>query len=201
MNNKCITNMLENISKYKILLASNSPRRQQLLTELGLKFDVVAKPGIDESYPEMKAKYVPEYLAIKKAGAYSDLLQDGTSLLITADTVVVHDRRILGKPHDAKEARDMLQRLQGQTHRVLTGVAITTRDKQVSFTVKTKVTMHSLTHDVIDHYVENYKPFDKAGAYGIQEWIGLVAIDHIEGSYNNVMGLPTQRLFCELQNF
>ncbi|MCQ2227412.1 MAG: Maf family nucleotide pyrophosphatase [Bacteroidales bacterium] len=194
--------MLDNIKNLKILLASNSPRRQELLKEMGVEFEVVAKQGIDESYPpEMNAKNVPEYLAKKKAAAYADMLEKGDSLLITADTVVVCDRKILGKPKNAIDARNMLKMLQGHSHRVLTGVAITTRDKQVSFTVKTKVMMRQLEHDIIDHYVETYKPFDKAGAYGIQEWIGLVGIDYIEGSYHNVMGLPTQRLFSELMNF
>lgn len=196
------TRMLDNIKKYHILLASNSPRRQELLSNMGVEFDVVAKQGIDESYPkDMMPKFVPEYLAIKKAEAYKEMLEDGKSMLITADTVVVHERTILGKPHDEAEAREMLRKLQGSTHRVLTGVAITTRDKQVSFTVKTKVMMRQMTHDIIDHYVKTYKPMDKAGAYGIQEWIGLIGVNHIEGSYHNVMGLPTQRLFAELQNF
>lgn len=194
--------MLDNLNKYNILLASNSPRRQELLSNMGIKFEVVAKSGIDESYPSnLGAKSVPEFLAVKKAESYRDMLADGKSLLITADTVVIHNRTILGKPHDEKEARDMLRSLQGSSHRVLTGVAITTRDKQVSFTVKTKVLMRSLSHDIIDHYVSTYKPLDKAGAYGIQEWIGLVGIDYIEGSYHNVMGLPTQRLFAELADF
>lgn len=194
--------MLDKINTYKILLASNSPRRQQLLSELGINFEVVAKQGIDESYPEkLKAKYVPEYLAIKKAEAYRDLLVNSNTILITSDTVVVHDRKILGKPQDPTDARNMLRRLQGDSHKVLTGVAITSCCKQVSFTVKTKVYMRSLPHEIIDYYVDNYKPYDKAGAYGIQEWIGLVGIDHIEGSYNNVMGLPTQRLFAELMDF
>lgn len=194
--------MLNNIKNLRILLASNSPRRQELLRNMGINFSVVAKSGIDESYPtKLKAKYVPEYLAQKKAEAYTDMLADGNSLLITADTVVVCDKLILGKPHSESEAIDMLTRLQGNAHRVLTGVALTTKDKQVSFTVKTKVLMRALAPDVIEHYVHTYQPLDKAGAYGIQEWIGLVGIDHIEGSYHNVMGLPTQRLFQELENF
>ncbi len=194
--------MLDNIKKYNILLASNSPRRQELLRNMGIDFKVEVKNGVDESYPpSLKAKNVPEYLAKKKAEAYADLLADGKTMLITADTVVVADKQILGKPHDAAEAHTMLNLLQGNAHRVLTGVAITTRDKQVSFTVKTKVLMRALSHNIIDHYISTYKPFDKAGAYGIQEWIGLIGIDHIEGSYHNVMGLPTQRLFLELENF
>lgn len=194
--------MLNNLQNYRILLASNSPRRQELLRNMGVDFEVVAKNGVDESYPDtIKAKNVPEYLAKKKASAYSDLLSDGKTILITADTVVVVDKQILGKPHTEAEACSMLKQLQGNSHRVLTGVAITSRDKQVSFTVKTKVMMRNLSEEIIKHYVAKYRPLDKAGAYGIQEWIGLVGIDHIEGSYHNVMGLPTQRLFMELENF
>lgn len=190
--------MLENINKYKVLLASNSPRRQELLREMGVDFEVVAKQGIDESYPaDMKAKDVPEFLALKKAAAYADIITDDT-LLITADTVVILDKEILGKPHSAEEARQMLRRLQNTKHNVISGVALTTATKQVSFSVKTKVTFHALTDEMIAYYVDKYQPLDKAGAYGIQEWIGLIGIDHIEGSYHNVMGLPTQRLFKEL---
>lgn len=194
--------MLDNLSEYNVLLASNSPRRQELLMNMGVNFTVVAKQGIDESFPQdLKTKDVPEFLAKKKAAAYADELLDGKSILITADTVVLLDKQILGKPKDAMAARDMLRQLQGRDHRVVTGVAITSRDKQVSFSVKTRVIMRELSHEIIDYYVDKYRPFDKAGAYGIQEWIGLVGIDHIEGSYHNVMGLPTQRLFSELSNF
>lgn len=169
---------------------------------MGVKFDVVVKSGIDESYPEtVSPKQVPEFLALKKAEAYrTEMLKDDV-LLITADTVVIHDKKILGKPKDAAEAKAMLRMLQGHTHKVISGVAITTATSQVSFSVKSKVMMHAISDEVIDHYVDNFMPTDKAGAYGIQEWIGLVAIDFIEGSYQNVMGLPTQRLFAELQTF
>ncbi len=194
--------MLENLSEYKILLASNSPRRQELLRSMGINFEVAVRKGIEESYPpELRAKSVPEYLAVQKAQAYADMLEDPKNLLITADTVVICNKQILGKPATTDEAREMLRTLQNNSHRVVTGVALTSRAKQVAFSVKTKVLMRPLSQELIDYYVDNYKPLDKAGAYGIQEWIGLVGIDHIEGSYHNVMGLPTQRLFQELANF
>lgn len=195
--------MFENLDKYKIILASNSPRRRELLQELNIDFQVRVLDNIDESYPEdLKPKQVPEYLAIKKAEAYRQILLDEPDiLLITADTVVISERTILGKPTDEADALLMLRNLQGRAHKVISGVALTSRDKQVAFSVKTKVLMRSMNNDMLQWYIDRYKPLDKAGAYGIQEWIGLAAIDHIEGSYHNVMGLPTQRLFFELINF
>jgi septum formation protein len=193
--------MIGNINGYRLVLASNSPRRQELLHDMGYAFDVVVKRGIDESYPDTLPPYeVPEYLAKKKAASYGDVLADGHTLLLTSDTVVVLDGVILGKPSSPDEAREMLKALSGKTHDVVSGVAITTSDWQRTFSVTTKVSVRNLTDDIIDYYVQTYKPFDKAGAYGIQEWIGLVGIDTIEGSYHNVMGLPTQRLFDELRN-
>ena len=138
-------------------------------------------------------------IAKKKAEAYTDVMSDGQTLLLTSDTVVILDGVILGKPSSADEARKMLKSLSGRVHDVVSGVALTTVDWQRSFSDLTKVRMRSFSDDIIDYYVENYKPFDKAGAYGIQEWIGLVGINSIEGSYHNVMGLPTQRLFDELR--
>ncbi len=199
--------MFDNLKRYKIMLASNSPRRQELLAQMGVDFEVCVRSGIDERYPsDMSTKDVPEFLARKKASAYSDILTnaelDGRQpLLITADTVVICDKIILGKPHDERDAKRMLQMLQNNEHRVVSGVAITSSAKQISFSVKTKVMMRKLTDEQIEHYVTAYKPMDKAGAYGIQEWIGLIGIDYIEGSYHNVMGLPTQRLFGELMEF
>lgn len=190
--------MLNNLSGRHILLASGSPRRQELLRDMGVEFDVVTKPGVSEDYPEaLNAKDVPEFIAREKAAAYLADLKDG-DILITADTVVVVDKRILGKPKDEDDARKMLKELSGRDHRVITGVAIATKAGVSSFSVKTKVTFRTLSADVIDHYVREFNPVDKAGAYGIQEWIGLVGIDYIEGSYQNVMGLPTQRLYAEL---
>ena len=193
--------MLDNLKGKNILLASNSPRRKELLSEMEIPFAVVVKEGVDESYPQdVKAKNVAEFIALKKAEAYrGDLRAD--DILITADTVVVMDKKVLGKPHSADEARQMLRDLSGRTHKVITGVAITSVNRQVAFGVKTKVTMRALTEEQISHYVDHYSPMDKAGSYGIQEWIGLVGIDYIEGSYQNVMGLPTQRLFAELAIF
>lgn len=189
---------MKNLEKYNILLASNSPRRQELLSQMDINFTVAAKPGIDESFPaDLEAEKVPEYIAKKKAEAYlSDL--KGNDLLITADTVVVNDGKIIGKPKSADDARAMIASLSGKSHTVLTGVAIYTTQKQISFTSETKVYMSNMTSELIDFYVETYKPLDKAGAYGIQEWIGLTSIYRIEGSYQNVMGLPTQALFDEL---
>lgn len=168
---------------------------------MGINFTVAAKPGIDESFPaDLEAEKVPEYIAKKKAEAYlSDL--KGNDLLITADTVVVNDGKIIGKPKSADDARAMIASLSGKSHTVLTGVAIYTTQKQISFTSETKVYMSNMTSELIDFYVETYKPLDKAGAYGIQEWIGLTSIYRIEGSYQNVMGLPTQALFDELSKF
>lgn len=195
-----MTTMIGNINGYRLVLASNSPRRQELLHEMGYAFDVEVKRGIDESYPlDMPAHEVPEFLAKKKALAYSDVLEGGRTLLLTSDTIVIHDGVILGKPATLDEARDMLRSLSGKVHQVISGVALTTSEWQRSFSAVTKVHMRSFTESIIDYYVDNYKPLDKAGAYGIQEWIGLVGIDSIEGSYHNVMGLPTQRLFDELR--
>lgn len=193
--------MLENLKNYRIILASGSPRRKELLTEMGISFETILKKGIEETYPEsLNAKLVPEYLAIQKASAYADELKNTNTIIITADTIVLHDEGILGKPSSEENAIDMLKQLSGKTHRVISGVAITTATKQISFSVKTKVNFRTLSDEDIEYYVHKFKPLDKAGAYGIQEWIGVVGIDHIEGSYHNVMGLPTQRLFAELKN-
>lgn len=193
--------MLENLKNYRIILASGSPRRKELLTEMGISFETILKKGIEETYPEsLNAKLVPEYLAIQKASAYADELKNTDTIIITADTIVLHDEGILGKPSSEENAIDMLKQLSGKTHRVISGVAITTATKQISFSVKTKVNFRTLSDEDIEYYVHKFKPLDKAGAYGIQEWIGVVGIDHIEGSYHNVMGLPTQRLFAELKN-
>ncbi len=192
--------MLDNLQKYKVVLASNSPRRQELLKSLNIDFEVLVKSGIEEDFPEsLKKKEVAEYLAVKKAQAYTDEIKSNHLLLITADTIVVCDGQILGKPADALEARQMLKLLSGKNHKVITGVALTTPFVQRSFAVKTKVYFKRLSDADIDYYIQNYKPFDKAGAYGIQECIGLIGIEYIEGSYYNVMGLPVQRLYSELQ--
>ena len=187
------------MNRYHIILASKSPRRQELLKGLDVDFEVHVKEGIDESFPkELEPEQVPVYISQKKAAAYE--ITPG-NMLITADTVVVAGREILGKPKDAGEASLMLHKLSGKTHTVTTGVTMKTCDRQVSFPVTTKVTFRKLTDEEIDYYITNYKPFDKAGAYGVQEWIGYVAVTSLEGSYFNVMGLPVQRIYDELKKF
>ncbi|MGB0523909.1 MAG: Maf family nucleotide pyrophosphatase [Flammeovirgaceae bacterium] len=184
----------------KVILASQSPRRQQLLADLGVEFDIRTKP-IDEVFPdEMPSHQVAEYLAKLKAQALlTDLQED--ELCITADTVVVLKQEVLGKAQDVQMARNMLEQLSGNHHEVITGVYLSTLAHQVSFSVSTKVHFRELSGEEISYYIDKFAPFDKAGAYGIQEWIGMIGIDHIEGSYFNVMGLPTERLFRELKQF
>lgn len=207
---------------YKIILASNSPRRKELLAGLDLPFEVKVIKGIDESYPaSLDAYQVAEYISRKKAEAYRPLL-DGTNassedsadaqlLILTADTVVIapteneqNDQEgkgvILGKPRDAEDAHRMLRMLSGKTHHVVTGVCLTTSQAQRQFSVVTEVTFKPLSDEEVDYYIENYKPFDKAGAYGIQEWIGYIGCTGLKGSYFNVMGLPVQRIYEELKS-
>ena len=169
--------------KYKIVLASNSPRRKELLSGLGLDYEVRTLQGLDESYPEgLSMEEIPMYISRKKAAAYT-LKPD--ELLITADTIVYLEGEVLGKPADEAEAKEMLHKLSGKTHQVVTGVTLTTNAQ--------------LTEAEIDHYVTQYRPLDKAGAYGIQEWIGYIGVTALEGSYFNVMGLPVQRLYSEMK--
>jgi len=191
--------MLDNISKYKIVLASNSPRRKELLGGLGVDFEVRTLSGIDESYPEdLKDEDIPKYISGKKAEAYCKVMADD-ELIITADTIVYDHETVLGKPKDADDAKRMLRQLSGHSHDVITGVSIVTKEKTVQFASTSKVYFANLTDEEIDYYVANLKPFDKAGAYGIQEWIGYVGVTRIEGSYFNVMGLPIQMLYTELK--
>ena len=181
----------------KIILSSNSPRRKELLSELDVNFEVRVIEGIDESYPEnMPTEKVPQYIACEKAEAY--MVAKG-EVLLTADTVVVLDNDIIGKPHNEHEAMQMLRRLSGKTHQVITGVCLTTTERQVTFSDITDVTFAELTDDEIKFYVEKYRPLDKAGAYGIQEWIGLAGVTAIKGSYFNVVGLPVHRVYAELK--
>ena len=188
------------VTDYKLILASNSPRRRELLAGLDVDFDVFVLDGIDESYPQdLKSTDVALYIARKKAEPYKQIIAPD-ALVITADTVVVVDNRILGKPHDEAEAMEMLREISGRTHLVITGVCLTTQEKQVSFSVETEVTFKSLSDAEIEHYVTKYKPYDKAGAYGIQEWIGYVGVTSLKGSYYNVMGLPVQRIYEELKS-
>lgn len=189
------------ISNYKIILASNSPRRKDLLSGIDLEYDIVILPNIDESYPiDIPKEDVALYIAKKKALEYTSLLIDN-KLVITADTVVVIEDKILGKPTDEEDAKQMLRELSGKTHQVITGVCLTAKNKQVSFSVISNVTFSNLDESEIEYYVSKYKPLDKAGAYGIQEWIGYIGVEHITGSYFNVMGLPIQRLYQELKKF
>lgn len=193
--------MLHNISKYKIILASNSPRRKELLAGLGIDFSIRTLSDIDESYPSsLKGEDIPKYISGQKAKAYKETMADD-ELIITADTIVYVDGEVLGKPTDKDDARRMFHLMSGRKHEVITGVSIVTKDKIVQFATTTKVTFAALTDEEIDYYIDNYHPYDKAGAYGIQEWIGYVGITGIEGSYFNVVGLPVQRLYTELKNF
>ena len=193
--------MLDNLNKYKIILASGSPRRRELLEGLGLHFTVKCIDGIDESYPEsLPAEETALFIAKKKSEAYKGLTDSG-HLIITADTVVVCNDMVLGKPSDKNEAKKMLNMLSGKTHQVITGVTLATKEKTVSFSVSTDVRFTTLDKKEIEYYVDKYRPLDKAGAYGIQEWIGYVGVEYISGSYYNVMGLPIQRLYQELKKF
>jgi septum formation protein len=191
--------VLENLSKYTVTLASNSPRRQSLLSEMGVSFSSVSSQG-EEIFPEtMPVEEVAEFLAIQKADFFTDFSKN--QLYITADTVVVLGQHILGKPSNAEEAKKMLRMLSGKTHTVITGMCVKSEQKQISFSDRTQVTFRTISDEMITHYVDTYSPMDKAGSYGIQEWIGLIGVSSIEGSYFNVMGLPTARLFSELTNF
>ena len=201
--------------KYKIILASNSPRRRELLAGLDVNFEVKVLNGIDESYPDdLDAYQVAEFIAQKKAEAYRSLLNEEESsaeenLILTADTVVIapaaneqNDQEgkgiILGKPKTADDAVRMLRMLSGKTHHVVTGVCLTTKEGQRHFSVTTEVSFKELTDWEINYYISHYKPFDKAGAYGIQEWIGYIGCTGLNGSYFNVMGLPVQRIYEEM---
>ena len=191
--------MLDNLKKYKIILASNSPRRRELLSGLGVDYEVKIVPGIDETYPEsLNGEEIPVYIAQEKANAYRASLKLD-ELVITADTIVYVDGMVLGKPVDEADACRMLRMLSGRTHQVITGVCLTTVDFQKSFASVTEVTFDTLSDEEIGYYVEKYRPMDKAGSYGVQEWIGFVGVTGLKGSYYNVMGLPVQRLYKELK--
>lgn len=183
------------------MLASASPRRKELLKTLNLKFEIAPTIEVNESYPSTMDVYeVAKHLSQLKAQAYKKLVTDN-QLIITADTVVINNGVVLGKPIDAHDARLMLKSLSGHIHQVITGVTITTIDRQVSFSVNTDVEFAELSSQEIDDYVETFMPLDKAGAYGIQEWIGCIGVKNINGSFYNVMGLPLHRLYRELKNF
>ena len=190
--------MFENLEKYHIILASNSPRRKELLGGLGIPFEVKVLPDIEENYPEnLPVTEIAEFIAREKAAAYVQVM-DEHDLVITADTVVIAQGEVMGKPIDADDARRMLQKLSGCKHQVVTGVCLTTRQVQRHFSVTTDVTFKQLSDEEINYYIERFQPFDKAGAYGIQEWIGYIGVTGLEGSYFNVMGLPVQRIYTEL---
>ena len=185
----------------KIILASQSPRRSELLRAAGFQFDVRTK-SVEESYPEsLAAEQVAEFLAIKKAKAAQDFLNEADEIVLTADTIVLYEQTLFGKPKDSEEAAHFLRQLSGRMHQVITGVCLLSQQKQDSFSAVSKVYFNILTESEIDYYISNFQPFDKAGAYAIQEWIGLCKIDRIEGTYSNIMGLPMAHLFTALQRF
>jgi septum formation protein len=185
--------------KRPLILASTSPRRQYLMSEAGFKF-TVEKPQVDETFPPaMPVDQVPRYLAAKKAESFRTSIRD--EIIVTADTVVILDGTILNKPEDAAHARSMLRMLSGKTHLVITGVSIISKEKEESFDEVTEVTFKDLTDQEIAFYVDRYHPYDKAGAYGAQDWVGMVAIEKINGSYFNVMGLPVNKVYQHLQNW
>ena len=189
---------MDNLKKYKVILASNSPRRKELLAGLGVDYEVRTLPDVDESYPEtLHGADIPLYIAKEKADAYVAMMQPG-ELMITADTIVWLDGKVLGKPRDREDALQMLRTMSGRTHEVFTGVCITTTDWQRSFTAQTEVRFATLSEEEIAYYVDNFQPKDKAGAYGVQEWIGFIGVENISGSYYNIMGLPVQKLYREL---
>ena len=187
--------MLDNLQKYEIILASNSPRRRELLTNLGITFSPFVIFGIDESYPsDLNGEEVALFVAEKKAAAYKEHIRDNR-LIITADTIVSTAEGVLGKPQDEQAARDMLRLISGREHTVTTAFTLNTTECHVSQAVTTVVKFAPLTDEMIEYYIRRFLPFDKAGAYGIQEWIGLAAVESIKGSYSNVVGLPTQQLY------
>jgi len=191
----------KDLKKYKIILASQSPRRQYLLKELGVEFDIFDLHCTDETFPSyLKCEEIPLYLSEKKAAKYKGKI-DNNTILITADTIVWFNNKILQKPKDEKDAFDTLKILSGNVHQVYTGVYLKSKSKEKSFFSKTDVYFKELSDREIGYYIDKYEPFDKAGAYGIQEWIGYIAVEKIEGSFFNVMGLPVQKLYCELNEF
>lgn len=193
-------NLLQNIDKYKIILASQSPRRIELLNGLNIKFEVQVL-DVNEDFPaQMVGVDIPMYLAEKKANAYKHIMDEHT-MIITADTIVWHEGKVLGKPVDETDVRRMLRALSGKTHQVITGVCISTLQRRKVFHVISDVRFARLTEAEIEYYLHNFKPYDKAGSYGVQEWIGFVGVEHINGSYFNVMGLPVQRLYNELKRW
>ena len=193
--------MLDNLKKYNVILASNSPRRKELLAGLGVQYEIRTLPDVDESYPDtLQGADIPLYIAREKADAYRSMLHAG-ELMITADTIVWLEGKVLGKPQDREDALHMLQAMSGKTHEVFTGVCLTTTQRQHTFSARTEVRFSTLSEEEITYYVDHFHPMDKAGAYGVQEWIGYIGVEYISGSYYNIMGLPVQRLYRELCKF
>ncbi len=194
--------MLSNLSDYDIILASNSPRRQELMQQSGIPFRSEVSPDLCEEFSnELSAHQVPQWLALNKMAAYAHIWKQPNKLVVTADTVVLIGNNIINKPANKEEAVEMLKLLSGKMHEVITGVAIKSARKEVAFKDITKVWFRDLRAEDINYYVNTFHPFDKAGSYGIQEWIGLIGIRKIDGSYFNVMGLPVDLLFEELRKF
>ena len=192
--------VLENLKNYRIILASKSPRRQELLADLGIEFETETHE-IDEVFPEgLPMEEIPQFLARLKAEPFVGTMKEN-DLVITSDTIVYVEGEVLGKPANYTDAVKMMEKLSGRRHEVVTGVCLTSKNKQVSFASVTDVFFKALSRDEIDYYITHYKPYDKAGAYGIQEWIGYIGIERIEGSYFNVMGLPVQHLYEELRKW
>jgi len=192
--------LIEDLKKYRLILASKSPRRKQLLSELGLKIEVATRAW-SEDYPQnLKAEEIALYVATEKANAFRTGI-GRNEIVITADTIVWCNNKVLDKPVDHADAHKILNELSGNTHEVITGVCLLSSAKQTSFYSSTKVTFEKLSDEEMDYYIDEFKPYDKAGAYGIQEWIGIAACSRIEGSYFNVMGLPVQQVYMELQKF
>lgn len=192
--------MLNKLKSYDIILGSGSPRRLELFQALNIPFEVKLI-DIEETYPEnLHAEEIPLHLAKQKADAYDNIMQDNT-LVITADTIVWLDGKVLGKPTDRADAKLMLETLSGRTHKVITGVCIKTKEKSKTFYTITEVSFSVLDEEEIDYYLDNYAPYDKAGSYGVQEWIGFIGVEKMVGSYFNVMGLPIQKLYKELKSW
>jgi len=192
--------MLNNFKEYNFILGSNSPRRSQILKEMGLDFKIIAS-NIDETIPKgIKNKNVPIYLAKEKANFLFKELNKN-EILITADTIVLMNNEIITKPSNKKDAKDILQKISNNKHEVITGICITSDSNQHSFSSKTEVFFNKISDSEIEYYLEKFKPYDKAGSYGIQEWLGLISVRKIIGSYTNVVGLPSSELYQELNKF
>jgi septum formation protein len=192
--------VIDEINRYRIILASRSPRRQQLLREMGLHFEVITRNWVENYPPQLKGAEIALYLASEKAKTFQSEIKEN-EIVLTADTVVWCNGRVLDKPENKEDAEKILYEISGTTHEVITGVCLLSLNAVKSFCSSTKVTFSQLSDEEINYYIDNFKPYDKAGAYGIQEWIGIVACSRIEGSYFNVMGIPVDQVYRELQKF